>query len=96
VRVIEGEVGGTLRRRIGIIIGPNGEVLTRDNLPPAGTKRWVSTRKAEIVAAVEGGLISLEEACQRYAISNEEFMTWRRAYKRHGHKGLRATKTGRG
>ena len=34
-------------------------------LPPPGTKRWVIRRKAEVVAAVRGGLLSLEEACSR-------------------------------
>ena len=74
------------------IPGPDGGPLTLSDLPPAGTKRWVSRRKAEVVAAVDGGLISLEEACQRYALSVEEFLSWQRAFDRLGQKGLRATK----
>ncbi len=34
------------------VIGPTRKPLTVDNLPPAGTKRWVISRKAEVVAAV--------------------------------------------
>ncbi len=51
-------------RPIGVI-GPTGKPLTVNNLPPAGTKRWVIRRKAEVVAAVRNGLIDLEEACER-------------------------------
>ena len=35
------------------VIGPTGKPLTVDNLPPAGTKRWVISRKAQVVAAVQ-------------------------------------------
>ena len=34
------------------VIGPLGEPLTLDSLPPASTTRWVVRRKAEVVAAV--------------------------------------------
>ncbi len=74
------------------IPGPDGGPLTLSDLPPVSTKRWVSRRKAEVVAAVDGGLISLEEACRRYSLSIEEFLSWQRAYDRLGQKGLRATK----
>jgi hypothetical protein len=37
------------------VIGPLGEPLTLDSLPPAHTTRWVVRRKAEVVAAVAGG-----------------------------------------
>ena len=58
------------------VIGPAGKPLTLDDLPPPETKRWVIRRKAEVVAAVRGGLMTKEEACQRYGISDEEFETW--------------------
>jgi len=51
------------------VIGPGGRHLTLADLPPADTKRWVVRRKAEVVAALRGGLLSLEEACSRYALS---------------------------
>jgi hypothetical protein len=55
------------------VIGPDGSPLTIADLPPSGTRRWVIRRKAEVVAAVRGGLLSLEEACQRYTLTTEEF-----------------------
>ena len=37
------------------VIGPLGEPLTIDSLPAPCTTRWVVRRKAEVVAAVDGG-----------------------------------------
>ena len=54
------------RPRVKYVIGPDGSPLTIADLPAPGTKRWVIRRKAEVVAAVRGGLLSLEEACSRY------------------------------
>ena len=75
-----------------VVIGPAGRPLSRDNLPPTGTKRWVIRRKAEVVAGVRAGLITLEEACRRYALSVEEFLSWQRLIERHGLAGLRSTR----
>ncbi len=74
------------------VIGPLGETLTIDTLPPPDTTRWVVRRKAEVVAAVTGGLLTLDEACQRYALSPEEFAGWQRAVDRSGMPGLRVTR----
>lgn len=73
------------------VIGPDGSVLTPTNLPPANTVRWIARRKAEVVAGVKGGLLSMAEACRRYSISTEEFMEWERAYADGGQDGLRAS-----
>jgi hypothetical protein len=73
------------------VIGPDGHPLTITDLPKAGTTRWVVRRKAEVVYAVRGGLISLEDACRRYALTVEEFLAWQRSIDRHGLGGLRAT-----
>jgi hypothetical protein len=81
---------GSIIRYASQVIGPDGDVLTWSKLPPKDTKRWVPRRKAEVIAAVQGGLISMPEACARYEISNEEFCAWLRAYERHGLAGLRA------
>ena len=62
------------------------------SLPPSGTRRWVIRRKAEVVAAVRGGLLSLEEACDRYHLSVEEFLSWQRMIESHGLQGLRTTR----
>ncbi len=74
------------------VIGPTGEPLTLADLPPAATDRWVIRRKAEVVAAVRGGLLTLDEACERYRLTNEEFIAWQKAIERHGMPGLRTTR----
>jgi hypothetical protein len=57
-------------------------------LPSPQTKRWVPRRKAQVVAAVRGGVLSLDEACHRYALTVEEFLSWQRALDRFGLEGL--------
>lgn len=71
------------------IVGPNNQILTRETLPPANTTRWVAHRKAQIVAAVESGLMSIDEVIERYGLSIEEFAGWQRAMDRAGVAGLR-------
>ena len=66
--------------------------MTEQDLPPPNTKRWVMRRKAEVVAGVRCGLISLDEACRRYTLSVEEFLSWQRLIDSHGVRGLRATR----
>jgi hypothetical protein len=63
-----------------------------EDLPPPGIKRWVIRRKAEVVAAVRAGILSLDEACERYTLSVEEFLSWQRSIDRHGLRGLRTTR----
>ncbi|MGB5077114.1 MAG: DUF1153 domain-containing protein [Sphingorhabdus sp.] len=74
------------------VIGPLGEPLTLKSLPPAGTTRWVVRRKAEVVSAVNGGLLSINDACERYDLTLEEFASWQRAVDRSGMPGLRVTR----
>jgi len=74
------------------IIGPYGP-LTAADLPPPDTQRWSIRRKAEIVAAVRGGLLSLEQACSIYTLSAEEFSSWEHCIVRYGLAGLRTTRT---
>ncbi len=69
-----------------------GEPLTLDDLPPPNLKRWITRRKAEVVAAVRAGLIDLDEACTRYGITIEEFLSWQRLLDEHGLHGLRVTR----
>ncbi len=80
-----------MRPRVKYVIGPDGSPLTVADLPPPSTKRWVIRRKAEVVAAVRGGLLSLEEACNRYALSVDEFLNWQASIDEHGLAGLRTT-----
>jgi hypothetical protein len=71
----------------------SGSAASRfDGLPPPNTKRWVIRRKAEVVAAVRSGTISLEDACNRYKLSIEEFLSWQRMIDSHGLAGLRVTR----
>ena len=70
---------------------PDGRVMTRADLPPAETRRWVASRKAAVVRGVVHGLITQDEALERYEISAEEFLEWVRAVSEHGEAALRAT-----
>ena len=74
------------------VIGPTGSPLTLADLPPAETERWVIRRKAEVVAAVRGGLLSLDDACERYRLTSEEFLAWQKSIEQHGMQGLRTTR----
>jgi hypothetical protein len=80
-------------RQIAMANGHDGDLAARlAELPPANTKRWVIRRKAEVVAAVRSGTISLEDACNRYKLSLEEFLSWQRLIDSHGLAGLRVTR----
>ena len=74
------------------VIGPLGEPLSIADLPPPETKRWVVRRKAEVVAAVRGGLLSLEDALSQYRLTAEEFIAWQKAIDKWGMQGLRTTR----
>ena len=80
------------RSGVRYVIGPYGNVLTVADLPPPDTVRWVIRRKAEVVCAVRGGLLSIEEACQRYRLTLEEFLSWQASVDQHGLVGLRTTR----
>ena len=81
-----------MRARVRYVIGPDGSPLTVADLPPKDTKRWVIRRKAEVVAAVRGGLLSIDEACDRYRLTVDEFLSWQASIDKHGLPGLRATR----
>jgi Protein of unknown function (DUF1153) len=81
-----------VRPRVKYVIGPDGSPLTIADLPPKSTRRWVIRRKAEVVAAVRGGLLSLDEACARYTLTVEEFLSWQAMIDAHGLAGLRTTR----
>jgi hypothetical protein len=74
------------------VVGPTGAALTLADLPPPNTQRWVIRRKAEVVSAVRGGLLSLEDACTRYRLTSDEFLAWQKAIDRWGMPGLRTTR----
>ena len=74
------------------VLAPNGSVLTLADLPQPDAQRWVASRKAIVVAAVRGGLLSMNHACARYRLTTEEFLSWQAQVDRNGLKGLRATR----
>ena len=74
-------------------LSPLGRPMRLEDLPPVTTKRWVARRKAEVVAAVRGGLISLQDACRRYSLSEDEYRSWEKLIDDHGLKGLHTTRT---
>ena len=73
------------------VVGPDGASFTRDDLPSPETRRWVARRKAAVVAAVNGGMLTPEEACARWDLSEEELDGWCEATARHGVNALRTT-----
>jgi hypothetical protein len=73
------------------VIGPTGRRLALADLPDPNTRRWVIRRKAEVVAAVRGGLLSLEDACARYSLSVREFFDWQQSIDLLGMRGLLTT-----
>lgn len=74
------------------IAGNRGDEQAKVDLPPPDTSRWVVRRKAQVVAAVNEGLLSVREACDRYSLTLEELASWQRAIDREGTLGLRATR----
>ena|SRR5687768_9743149 len=81
------------RRGVRYVVGPDDVPLSVADLPVPGIQhRWVSRRKAQVVAAVAGGLLTIAEACARYTLTRDEFFAWGRAVARHGTSGLRTTK----
>ena len=70
---------------------PDGTVISRADLPPTATRRWVASRKAVVVRAVEYGLLARDDALERYGLSDEEFQSWERAVAIHGVEALKVT-----
>ncbi len=70
---------------------PDGSTLSRADLPPADTCRWVASRKAAVVRGVQSGLLPLKEALDTYGLSEDEFESWCRAVDMHGEAALKAT-----
>ena len=70
---------------------PDGTIMTRADLPPKTTRRWVASRKLMVVRAVVHGLVTQGEVQTEYGISPEEFHEWLQAVSRHGVEGLKVT-----
>ena len=74
-----------------IVSLPDGSSMSRADLPPVDTQRWVASRKAAVVKGVASGLITREDAKARYALSEEELSGWENAIIEHGKEALKAT-----
>lgn len=73
-------------------IRPNGTKLYLHELPKPDSKRWTCAMKADVLTAVRDGLLTLEQACERYRMTVDEYLSWQRAFYKHGVPGLRSTK----
>lgn len=84
--------GDAAAKHIESVPGPLGTRLTRADLPAPNTRRWVARRKAEVLAAIHGGLLDRAEARALYSLSEEELQLWERAVSCAGLPGLRVTR----
>jgi hypothetical protein len=63
-------------------------------VPSPETERWTPGRKAAVINAVRQGLLTIEQACERYHLSVDEYRAWERDFDSHGEAGLRSTRVG--
>jgi len=70
---------------------PDGTVMTRADLPPENTRRWVASRKAAVVRAVNAELLTRKQAKELYGLSEEELNEWASAVSTHGESALKVT-----
>lgn len=78
--------------RIRVVRLPDGEILSVADLPDPGVVRWTVVRKQNVVRAVVHGLISQQEAIEKYELSEDEFLNWLQRYREFGTDGLKSTK----
>lgn len=73
------------------VVLPGGRVMSRADLPPPDTRRWVASRKAAVVRAIEAGLITRDWALDRWSLSEDELASWEQAVTQHGEDALKTT-----
>jgi hypothetical protein len=78
-----------MAHRLQTLPAVRAEAAPIPTLPPAGTRRWVARRKAQVVEAVMSNMLKLDDALRRYELSIEEFSAWKRRFYRSGVDGLR-------
>jgi hypothetical protein len=81
-----------LKRKRKVARGLRGNVIAPYDLPPARGARWTPMRKVDLIAAILGGVITLDDAKARYALTTEELSEWRRGLAAGGVKGLKASR----
>ena len=75
-----------------VVDSEQARILATEIVPPASTRRWNPRRKAQVVRAVQTGLLSEAEACRLYCMTAEELAGWMHALDESGEHGLRVTK----
>ncbi len=70
---------------------PDRLLQPRSSLPSPDTRHWVPRKKAEVVAAVERGVLSREEACKLYKMAVDEFTSWEQTIKTQGVSALQVS-----
>lgn len=75
-----------------VVTSEDGRIISRADLPPRETTRWVARRKQIVVDAVWAGLLPREEALEMYRITDAEFSGWEHAAARQGRVGLKANR----
>jgi len=58
------------------------------DLPLPGTMRWGARGKAAVVTAIRSGALTLAEACEQYALSAAEYLSWEAGFDALGLEGL--------
>jgi hypothetical protein len=57
-------------------------------LPRSYRIHWTPSRKAQVVRAVQTGVLSFDDARKRYKLSHSEFLGWKHALAQKGLEGL--------
>jgi hypothetical protein len=70
------------------LAGHECDQLACRELPEPGTQRWTPTRKAQVLLAIQGGLLTFAEACGRYGLTAEELACWEQSFSWGGKHGL--------
>jgi DNA-binding response OmpR family regulator len=68
--------------------GETPKRASRVTAPPrTNENRWTFRQKATVVEAIRHGVLSIEEACERYRISLKELTAWEAAIDERGKRG---------
>jgi hypothetical protein len=67
-------------------------LVNNPNPRQRSTKRAQTFLMARPLSLRKSALLSLEEACARYQLTVDEFLSWQRSIDKHGLAGLRATR----
>jgi len=84
----QGDIGAGHAADLSTVPVPNDGDQTVASMLPSNRVRWVARRKAEVVEAVRRGILTLDEARERYDLSIEEFLAWQHGIGLFGLAGL--------